>query len=233
MVITTYCFINKTIFFNNFVLICGGYYAKEKKSSPNQVKEFDQNNFREHMDFPSMLEKRSSFKVLCLKGEVYVFGGFNKEGRTKSVEKCSPVNKTWNKVTNIPSDRQYFCACAFIDNIYIFGGYEPGGCISSCLEFDAKLLKWKEVEKVHEAKQRAASSIFEENIVVCGGNSNVYGSNTAESYDAFSNTWTPMPSMIEGRSDHSLVRLKSKLFAIGGGASSNTNCEVLKLAICL
>ena len=35
-----------------------------------------------------------------------------------------------------------------------------------------------------------------------------------------------MPSMIEGRSDHSLVRLKSKLFAIGGGASSNTNCEV-------
>lgn len=129
-----------------------------------------------------MLEKRSSFKVVCLKGEVYVFGGYNKEGRTKSVEKYSPTNKTWDKVTDMPGDRQVFCACAFVNNIYIFGGYERGGGTSSCLEFDAKLLKWKEVEKMNEAKHGAASSIFEENIVVCGGNSNVYDSNTVESY---------------------------------------------------
>ena len=82
----------------------------------------------------------------------------------------------------MPGDRQVFCACAFVNNIYVFGGYERGGGTSSCLEFDAKLLKWKEVEKMNEAKHGAASSIFEENIVVCGGNSNVYDSNTVESY---------------------------------------------------
>ena len=34
-----------------------------------------------------------------------------------------------------------------------------------------------------------------------------------------------MPNMIERRYDHCLVRLKSKIFAIGG-ASLNTKCEV-------
>ena len=35
-----------------------------------------------------------------------------------------------------------------------------------------------------------------------------------------------MPSMIEGRTYHSLVCVENKLFAIGGGARLNTNCEV-------
>ena len=35
-----------------------------------------------------------------------------------------------------------------------------------------------------------------------------------------------MPSMIEDRYNHSLVCFKRKLFAIGGGLSSHTNCEV-------
>ena len=45
--------------------------------------------------------------------------------------------------------------------------------------------------------------------------------NTAEVYDHIANTWTCMPSMVERRSHHSLVAIKSKLFVIG-----NSSCEI-------
>ena len=76
---------------------------------------------------------------------------------------------------------------------------------------------------MNKIRLNAACAIFEENIVVSGG---CYHMNTVESYDVFADTWTPMPSMIEGRTYHSLVCVENKLFAIGGGARLNTNCEV-------
>ena len=72
----------------------------------------------------------------------------------------------------------------------------------------------------------AACAIFKETIVVSGGIG--YDSNalrTVELYDVFDDVWTPMPSMTEERSSHSLICVKSKLFAIGG-TFLNTDCEV-------
>ena len=208
------------------ILICGGYNKIEKKFV-TQVKEINVNNFKEYKDFTSMVEERHRFKAVYLKGEVFVFGGFNEVGPTKSVEKYSPLSKKCVKVTDIPNKRQDFCACAFIDNIYLFGGYDDGpGYLKSCLRFDAKLFKWNEVAKMNQARSRAACAIYEGNIVVSGGTSDGFiDLSTVKSYDVFGSVWTPMPSMIEERSNHSLVCFKRKMFAIGG-ADYNTNCEV-------
>ena len=210
------------------ILICGGYIKRENKVA-TQVKVVKVNNFKEYYNFPSMLEERHHFKGVYLKWEVYVIGGFNKVSRTKSVsvEKYSPLSKKWIKVTDIPDKRQNFCGCAYIDNIFIFGGFEPGpGYLNSCLQFNAKLLKWNEVAKMNEQRSVAACAIYYENIVVSGGlDDYFYSLSSVESYDVFANVWTPMPNMIEERSNHSLIFVKSKLFAIGG-TLSNTNCEV-------
>ena len=112
-----------------------------------------------------------------------------------------------------------------MNKVYLFGGHDwKSGYLKSCLDFDAKKIRWKEAAKFNEEKSLAACSIFEESIVVSGGY-NGQELNTVELYDAYSDSWTPMPNMIEERSHHSLVSLKSKLFAIGG-ANLNTNCEV-------
>ena len=172
-----------------------------------------------------MLEKWFLLYAVCLRGEVYVLGtdGY----RLESVNKYSPLTKSWSHVTDIPDKRYHFFACAFIDKIYVFGGFEPGtDYLNSCLQFDAKLLEWKEVAKMNEAKVHATSTIYEGNIVVSGGiDINRTDSNTVESYDAFADTWTRMPNMINRRCLHSLVPFKNKLFAIGG-TYYNTNCEV-------
>ena len=207
------------------ILICGGYNKREDENF-SQVKEFNVNDLKEYNNLPSMLEERSNSKAVYLNGEVYVFDGFSNEGRTKSVEKYSPISKKWIKVTDMPDKRYYFCACAFMNNVYLFGGFDDKrGYQSSCLEFDAKVVKWKEVAKMNEVRSSVACAIYEENIVVSGGIYNAIGLRTVDSYDVFGNVWRPMPNMIEERRIHSLISVKRKLFAIGG-TFSKTNCEV-------
>ena len=205
------------------VLICGGYDTKEKKIT-NQVKEFDRRNFK---NLPPMSENRNNSKAVYIRGEVYVFGGFNKDGFITSVEKYSPGFKKWAKVTTIPDKRQNFCTCAFMNSIYLFGGtYLGPGYLKFCLRLDAKSLSWKNVAKMNVEKAFAACATYEGNIVVSGGRgNNLNVLNAVESYNVFAETWASMPSMISSRTGHSLVSVKSKLLAIGG-LSNTQSCEI-------
>ena len=210
------------------VLICGGYDSK-KEESIKLVKEVCDNKFKEHKDLPSMLEKRRRFKVVYLKGEVYVFGGIG-FGRNplKSVEKYSPVKKGWSHVCDLPDERHKFCVCAFMDKIYIFSGHSYlTGSLNSCFELDPKKSTCKQIAKMNEVRKSAACEVFEGNVVVSGGYDYYNHENfkSVEFYDVFANTWTPMPSMNERRCCHSLVCVKSKLFAIGG-AALDADCEI-------
>ena len=172
------------------VLFFGGRYKKAKKST-KQVKILNRNNFDQLKDSPSMLEERHCHKEVFLKEEVYVFSGLSsKKKYLKSVEKYSPVTKTWSYVCDLPDKRQGFCACAFMDHIYLFGGYASMFVkLNSCLKFDAKTSKSKELAKMSETKSHTACAIYEEKIVVSGGfyQFPLY-SNTVESYDVFRDT---------------------------------------------
>ena len=209
------------------ILVCGGRGITENKSV-NQVKEFHGNHLEELEDPPRMLNKRYCSTAVCFRGEAYVFGGIGFEGnRLKSVEKYSPVKKTWNHVFDLPDERQYFCASAFMRKIYIFGGHSlTYGSLNSCLEYDAETLIWNEVAEMRLTRSNAACAIYEGNIAVSGGIDHMhFDLRSVELYDAFVDNWTPMPSMIEERNHHSLVCVRSKMFAIGG-AKLNTKSEV-------
>ena len=206
------------------IMICGG---RDRSSNiVGEVREFDVNNLQVKT-LPALVDQKERFVAVYCKGEVYVFGGFNTKNLLRSVEKYSPVSKTWNYVCDLPDDRQYFCGCAFMDKIYLFGG----DCLNfenlkDSLQFDTKQLKWDQITRKNEGIRNEACSVFEGNIVVCGGiNENFLSTNKVESYDVFSDTWTQMPSMIERRSRHNLVNFKSKLFVIGG-KDSGIKCEV-------
>ena len=126
--------------------------------------------------------------------------------------------------------------CAFMNDVYVMGGKINNSPkndldhlydyrIDSCYSFDTKELKWKGVSNIPGRRSLAASAVFEGNIVVCGGtNPALDRMNSVESYDVFSNAWTPMPNMIESRRHHNLVCVKSKLFVIRGFNSES--CEL-------
>ena len=104
-----------------------------------------------------------------------------------------------------------------------FGGLNPT-VTNSCLQFHTKNCDWKEVGRMNEPRFCSACAVFEERIVVSGGKDSGYNKlRTVESYDVIADEWSPMPDMINGKSSHSLVVVKNKLFVIGNRQDS---CEV-------
>ena len=67
-----------------------------------------------------------------------------------------------------------------------------------------------------EPRSRAACAVFQERVLVSGGCNN-NGQNvlsSVESCDVLPNKWSTMPNMNSGKTNHSLVVVKNKLFVI-------------------
>ena len=189
------------------------------------VHEIDGTNLAKIKLLPQMTHCRLRSEVIFLKGEVYVMAC----GKSNApVEKYSPLTKTWNEVADKFDGRVNFCACAFMDKIYMFGGSWCTNITNSCLQFDTTKENrldefWKETSVMTVERRHAACVVFQGNIVVSGGD-NIYNDlSSVESYDVYSNKWSPMPRMINVQSNHSLVNVKDKLFVIGHGEN---RCEI-------
>ena len=152
-----------------------------------------------------------------MKGDVYVFGGYDNYGNwIMSVEKYSPSINTWNTISDMVDDRTNFCVCSYMDKIFVIGGKKGIYRITSCLQFNTNDNSWKEVAGMKVPRSHAACAVFEGNIIVSGG-MNMIGNSlrTVESYDVIADEWSPMPNMIKSKSLHSLVVVKNKLYVIG------------------
>ena len=210
------------------ILFFGGVESRYRIfRNVNQSNEIDIKCAKIH---PPVADNRRFSEAVCLRGEVFVFGGYGGDNNwIRSVDKYSPVNHGWTKVADIRDNRQFYHACAFMNKVFIVGGCIGSTSnrivISTCLQFDAKDYSLKEVASMSEARQDAACAAFEDNVIICGGYGNDFrSSNTVESYDAVAGDWTRMPNMNERRSNHSLVVVKTKMYVIGGFNAAK--CEV-------
>ena len=213
------------------ILICGGWDCRSKKV----VKSVLNINASDKIDvqtLPPMTKERRFFKAVCLMGEIYVLDGLdNNNNFIKSIEKYSPSTKTWSRVAGMFDCRKDFGVCAFVDQLFVVDGcfYQNDSNASnkitnSCLKFDTKEKIWIKVSNTKGARSCAACAVFQGSIVVSGGHgAHQQNLNTVESYDVFADEWSPLPSMVNGKSDHSLVAVKDKLFAIGNGSDVHTS----------
>ena len=203
------------------ILVCGGENCNSRNVL-SDVKSFNANNFSEVNDLPNMKDARCYFGAVCIRGEIYVFGG--NDG--KRVEKYSPDTNTWIHVINMIDDRKFFSASSLMDNVYVIGGLFgmiDGQEIATCFKFNTKSLKWNEISKMYNKRRQSASSVFNGRILVSGGYYN--GTlNTVEAYDHVADTWENMPNLINTRFCHKSVAVKNKLFVIGGFIRND--CEV-------
>ena len=199
----------------------------------------------------SLAIKRYNSDVVYLRGNVYIFGGFdgisniNRYSRhiVTEVEMYSHLTKSCKVVANIEDINEFdlmSCAiCGFMDKIYLIGGFDENDLeLISCIEFDTKDFSWKHKSEMHEKREGPAACVFEEKIIVSGGLDyvddndfvnfvNYYDNeshktlNTVEAYEAIADTWTEFPGMNYSRYCHKSVVVKNKLFVIGGGTSIN------------
>ena len=218
---------------SKFDFVVFGGKKKSSREVVRDVQRIDGSNLKRAISLPSLTQERYNSKSVCLKGEVYVFGGLNVNFELlMSVEKYSLSTKTWNKIADIYDYRVHYCICAFMDKILFFGGrnrtfrdnHITYTYTDSCLQFDTKHKQWKEVSRMNEIRSDAACAVFEERVVIAGGSRD--GRNqlsSVESYDVIADEWSPMPNMINRKTRHGLVVVKSKLFVVGERLN---DCEV-------
>ena len=157
------------------MLICGGYDDRLDEVV-SKVKQIDRSNMNCVKDLAPINQCREYFEAVCLKGEVYVFGGINSYANPVYViEKYSPSTNTWKILTEMLDKRQYFCVCAFMDKIIIAGGFfyndrdEVYIKTNTCFKLNTKNNNFKEVPGMIEARDSAVCAVFQGNFVVSGG----------------------------------------------------------------
>ena len=120
------------------LLICGGFNSDTLTTSSN-VNFIDLNKVEDGEAYPPMITGRRFLKLICLKGDVYVYGGRNKNGGwINFIDKYSLTSKKWSQVSEMNDYREYFCVCAFMDKIFIIEGHKGGSGTNSCLQFLCK-----------------------------------------------------------------------------------------------
>ena len=201
------------------IIICGGKDINTR-TVVNDVYSIRANTFNSIDTLPKMKECRQWSNLVCIKDEVYVFGGFiTLTNYITSIEKFSTITNTWKTIGTMYDYRYDFSVISFMENIYIIGGVK-NDVIKSCIEFSTKDRNWKEITQTNDSRWHGACSVFEGRIVVSGG----ILTNTVEAYDHVADSWSYMPNMLEERFHHKTVAIKNKLFVVGG--SVNTTWEV-------
>ena len=198
------------------IIVCGGSKNKNGKAVRDvySIKANNQNNV---ISFPQLEEGRKWSKVVCIKGEVFAFGGIgNNFKRMMSIEKYSIDNKSWKVVGYMPDKYKSFCVCSFMGNAYVLGGKAQERSVASCFKFKAADYSMNKIAEMETARERSACAVFEGKIVVSGGSNFGRPLSTVEAYDHVANEWTNMPYMVEERCRHKSVAIKNKLYMFGG-----------------
>ena len=165
-------------------------------------------------------ENENVVRGFCIKGNIHVL--INRKNKLIIIKKYLQNSKTWKTFGDLKC-RHDFCASSFIGKIYIIGGKDYLKTVkvcTSCVQYDTNTTEINEIAQMNQTRLAAASTVYDGKIVVSGGMvyngvQRVEETNTVETYDHIADTWTYMHSMVERRHFHSLVSMKSKLFAIG------------------
>ena len=199
----------------NFKFVVVGGRIENTRIVVRDAFTLDGSDFSNVNSLPTINYGRYRSTIVCIKGEIYVFGGMYMHDPVMPVEKYSPDTNAWNVIGQMHDDRLFSCACSFIDSVYVLGGLLKG-YTNSCLVFNTTNKTWKEIARMNESKCGASCVVFEGRIVVTGGNSNNVKMNTVKAYDHIDDSWNKMPNMIKERNDHKSVAIKNKLYIVGG-----------------
>ena len=207
------------------MLVCGGFTITSQTTVRSMYR-VEEEDFKVARVLSPMTKERRLAKAVCLKNDVYLFGGFDGDIEDfTTVDKYSLADDVWSTVAEMYDDRRDFCACAFMHKVFIMGGDNETKISESCLQFDANDCSWKVVARMSELRLGAACAVFEGNIVVAGGYDIGIGEEMTDVsfYDPTADNWSFMANMVTDKYAHNLLVANNKLFVIGFGRNG---CEI-------
>ncbi|MCH7953446.1 MAG: hypothetical protein IIC25_06110, partial [Chloroflexi bacterium] len=119
-----------------------------------------------------MPSPRSEVAVGELDGRIYVIGGFDTSGATRTmVEVYDPATDSWSEAAPLPEPRHHAAAIGYGGKLYVFGGYLVSfrSPTSTVYEYDPATDQWADVAEMPRIRAGHAVAEVDGRIYLIGG----------------------------------------------------------------
>ncbi|NXS58172.1 KLH10 protein, partial [Brachypteracias leptosomus] len=151
-----------------------------------------------------------------LKGFIYVIGGFDSMDCLSSVKRFDPLQRRWQEVAPMHSQRCYVSVTTLSSNIYAMGGFDGHLRLNTAERYDPETNQWTMISPMHEERSDASATTLNEKVYICGGFNGNECLITAEVYNPTKNQWTFIAPMGRSRSGLGVIAYENKVYAVGG-----------------
>ncbi|CAE8583842.1 unnamed protein product [Polarella glacialis] len=150
---------------------------------------------------PLMSQQRVCLAAAALDGALYVIGG--RDAASYSAERLFPNRDhvAWQQLPPLHRPRWSASACSLGGHLYVCGGILNAPhleLLNSVERFCPQTYLWEEVTYMGMQRARLAATAGLGQLLCFGGSGeNELSNQTAETYDTESNTWSPLPVLLE------------------------------------
>jgi uncharacterized repeat protein (TIGR01451 family) len=205
------------------VLVVGGWGAPEQSASLS-AEIYSPATRQWTAVTPPHVARAGHTATLLTNGRVLVAGGRDQEGVTASAEEYDPATGTWSLTTGpLGAGRDGHTATLLPDgHVLVAGGRRADGhTTGACEVYDPAAGTWRTVGAMATAREHHQATLLPGGTVLAfGGRGDGLDLDSAEEYDATSDSWAPAPRMPVASGDGASAALLPDGRAFSAGAST-------------
>ncbi|XP_064636107.1 kelch-like protein 3 isoform X2 [Lineus longissimus] len=204
------------------IYISGGY--NKEKVVLNSVLRYEV-AIDKWVQVENMLLPRARHAMASVDGKIYTLGGFDGQGRVKSVEQYCPFKNTWKFVANMNYAVSRLQACGFNGYLYVAGGVsDPNNqCIDALQRYNPNTDVWELLAPMPVPRSLSGLVTAGGKLYSVGGTLEmVTATRQLTCYDVEANQWTELTPMTDTRFDAGVTSLGSKIYVLSGHDGENS-----------
>jgi N-acetylneuraminic acid mutarotase len=175
---------------------------------------------------------RQEVGVAALAGRIYVIGGFTETtAGSAAVEVYDSATNLWQRVADLPAQRNHVGAAALANQLYVAGGFVGSGFTPAAdvYRYEPSADQWTPVASLPAARGALALAELGGKLYASGG-SGAAGSVAAHAvYDPATDAWTDLMPLPSPRNHLAAVALDSALYVIGGRSDGSGDANTGEL----
>lgn len=166
----------------------------------------------------SMPDPRGAISGILLDEKIYIVGGSNETGTTKTVDVYDPHTDEWQTVASLPEPRDHVGVSSFNGKLYVVGGFNGDDIpTDQLLIYDPVKDKWQEGNPMPTARGSLTAEFINGTLYAVGGvNSSHDVVSTNQAYDPKTDTWSERQPMPTARHHFASAVVDGKLYVMGG-----------------
>lgn len=164
----------------------------------------------------SMPAPRSNPAVVEVGGRLFVLGGNDADGPTRTVWEYDPLRCSWTLRRPMPTARWAHSAVVHGGQILVFGGFGDHGPVAEVEALDPATGSWRKAGR-GPARARMAAVSYQGHLLLIGGEGpEATASPRVDVYDPNLGSWKAGPELPVGRNRHAAVVFQKQLYVLGG-----------------